>query len=140
MAALAATLVVGVKVGGAQRWLPVPGLTELGIRVQPAELVKWATLMAVAVLLAGSGRRSSARERGDRRLQPVPAAMALALQPIGLLLLQPDFGSAALLALLVGLLLFAAGARLRQLAALGATGILPLKSQIPKYHKTVSSK
>jgi cell division protein FtsW len=134
--ALAATLVAGVEVGGARRWLPVPGLAGLsgpGLRLQPAEFAKWATLMAVCAMLAGPGQRRSRRARGpgrssrpkrsqrsdgERRLQPVPAALGLALPPLVLLLAQPDFGSAALLALLVGLLLFAAGAPLRHLAAM----------------------
>jgi cell division protein FtsW len=119
--ALAATLVAGVEVGGARRWLPLPGLEGLGIRVQPAEVAKWATLMAVCALLAGPGQRRSTGPNGGR-LRPVPAALALALPPLAVLLAQPDFGSAALLALLVGLLLFAAGAPLRQLAALAALG------------------
>jgi cell division protein FtsW len=127
--ALAATLVAGVEVGGARRWLPVPGLAGLGglgLRVQPAEFAKWATLMAVCAMLAGPGWRRSSRSKrpqrsdGKRRLQPVPTALGLALPPLVLLVAQPDFGSAALLALLVGLLLFAAGAPLRQLAALAA--------------------
>ena len=105
---LAATLVAGVEVNGARRWLALPGIP---VRFQPAELAKWATVLAVAALLAKTS------ERGAR---PWRAALALVVPPVGLLLLQPDFGSAALVVMLVALMLFAAGMPLRRLVAAAA--------------------
>jgi cell division protein FtsW len=105
---LAATLVVGVEVNGARRWLAFPGVP---VRLQPAEIAKWATVLAIAALLAKTSKRS---ERSWR------AALALVVPPVGLLLLQPDFGSAALVLVLVALMLFAAGMPLRRLVAAGA--------------------
>ena len=105
---LAATLIAGVRVNGAQRWLPIPGT---GVTFQAAELAKLATVMAVAVVLS--------RRDGHA---PVPAsrfgiAIALAGFPAALCIFQPDLGNAVLLLGLAGLILFIAGAPLRALAA-----------------------
>jgi cell division protein FtsW len=104
---LGATLVAGVEVNGAVRWLVVPGL---GLRFQPSELAKAATLLAVAACLARRGREatpSTARMLG---------ALGLGLAPTALLLGQPDLGTSAVLVGLVGALLFVSGAPLRRLA------------------------
>jgi cell division protein FtsW len=105
---LTVTLFAGVRVNGAQRWLPILGT---GITFQPAELAKLATVMAVAVALS--------RRDGHA---PVPisrfgVAIALAGVPAALCMFQPDLGNAVLLLGLTGLLLFTAGAPLRALAA-----------------------
>jgi cell division protein FtsW len=105
-----ATTMLGLEVNGARRWLAVPGLP---LSFQPAELAKWATLLAVAAVLAGRSERAGSGWR------PVPLCTALAAPPVALLLLQPDFGSAAVLIALVGLMLFAAGTPLRRLALPG---------------------
>lgn len=109
LALLGATLWLGVEVNSARRWLPIPGLP---FRLQPAELVKWTTVLVVASRLAVG----SARGTGLPRIRVV---LALTIPPIALLLMQPDFGSAVLLVTLVALLLFAAGTSLRLLAGLG---------------------
>jgi cell division protein FtsW len=107
LALLAATLLAGVRVNGAQRWLAIPGT---GSAFQPAELAKFATVMAVAVVLS--------RREGHAAV-PISRfgiAIALAGLPAALCLLQPDLGNAVLLLGLAGLLLFAAGAPVRALA------------------------
>ena len=100
---LLATLVVGIEVNGARRWLELPGL-----RLQAAEVAKFATVLAVAVLLTASPSRRA-------RLKPVVRAVALCVPPVALLLLQPDFGSSLVLCAAVGALLFAAGTPMRLL-------------------------
>jgi cell division protein FtsW len=107
---LAATLALGIEANGARRWLPVP---LLGVSFQPSELAKWATPLAVAAVLA-RGRATG--------VPTLRACLALAALPMGLLLLQPDLGSASLLGLLVGGLLFVGGVPLRRLAGLAALG------------------
>jgi cell division protein FtsW len=102
---LLATLVVGIEVNGARRWLELPGL-----RLQAAEVAKFATVLAVAVLLTASPSRRA-------RLKPVIRAVALCVPPIALLLLQPDFGSSLVLCAAVGALLFAAGTPMRLLVS-----------------------
>jgi cell division protein FtsW len=115
---LVATLVAGLVANGARRWLAVPGLP---IALQPAEYARFATVLAVAVQLArGMGRRGGPRREELKRVALLTAV------PVALLLLQPDLGSAIVLVVVVGLLLFASGVPLRQLvlpaltAALGA--------------------
>jgi len=100
---LLVTLVVGIEVNGARRWLELPGL-----RLQAAEVAKFATVLAVAVLLTASPSRRA-------RLKPVIRAVALCVPPIALLLLQPDFGSSLVLCAAVGALLFATGTPMRLL-------------------------
>jgi cell division protein FtsW len=102
---LLATLVVGIEVNGARRWLELPGL-----RLQAAEVAKFATVLAAAVLLTASPSRRA-------RLKPVIRAVALCVPPIALLLLQPDFGSSLVLCAAVGALLFAAGTPMRLLVS-----------------------
>lgn len=113
VAGVAGTFVAGVEVNGARRWLQLPGL---GAALQPAEIAKFATVLAVASVLA---RRDGRAEVSLRRMA---AALLLALVPAGLLVLQPDLGNAVLLAGLVALLLFVGGVRLRILAAPLAAG------------------
>jgi len=104
---LAITLLTGVRVNGAQRWLSIPGT---GSAFQPAERAKRATVMAVAMVLS--------RRDGHAQVPPSRFGVAIALAgvPAALCLFQPDLGNAVLLLGLAGLLLFAAGAPLRALA------------------------
>jgi cell division protein FtsW len=119
---LLATLFVGIEVNGARRWLELPGL-----RLQAAEIAKFATVLAVAVLLTEVPSRKA-------RLKPVIRAVAICIPPVALLLQQPDFGSSLVLCAAVGALLFAAGTPLRLLAppaalAVGGTAVyVALKS------------
>jgi cell division protein FtsW len=109
--------VLGVEENGARRWLPLPGL---GGAVQPGEFAKLASVLAVAAVLA---RREGRAEVSGRRLV---VALAVGGLPAALLLVQPDLGSAVVIAALVGGMLLVAGARLRFLLApalLAAAGI-----------------
>ena len=110
---LCATLVMGTEVNGAQRWLALPG-----IRFQPGELAKCATLLAVAAWLS---RKDDRRELSTRRsLQ----AAGIALLPAALLLLQPDLGNAVVLVTLTAGLLFIAGTPWPRFVLPGIAGIL----------------
>jgi cell division protein FtsW len=102
-ALLLATLVIGIDVNGARRWLELPG-----VRLQAAEIAKFATVLAVAALLTATPSRR-------RLLKPVICAAALCVPPVALLLQQPDFGSSLVLCAVVGVLLFAAGTPIRSL-------------------------
>jgi rod shape determining protein RodA len=97
---------------GAQRWL------DLGIiRFQPSELMKLAVPMTVAWFLH------------ERPLPPsAPLLLILTgvvLVPVGLVAIQPDLGTAALIAIAGALVIVMAGLSVRiigALAALGAVG------------------
>jgi cell division protein FtsW len=118
---LLATFLFGVEVNGAQRWLPLPGL---GFRFQPVEPVKFATLLAVAAIIAPQDGRSQL-SRG-RAL----AAVGVAFPVVFFLLLQPDLGNAVLLSLLVAMLLVVAGTPLRTLVIPGILGVLGIVTYI----------
>ena len=111
---LAATDVAGVEVNGAQRWLAIPGA---GFRFQPVEIVKLATLLAVAAVVA---RREGRTELSPRR---AGAAIAIVAIPLILLIRQPDFGNAVLLGALAALVLVAAGTPLKRLIFPGLLAI-----------------
>jgi len=107
---LVLTAAAGVEVNGARRWLAVPGT---GMRFQPAEIAKFATLLAVATVVS---RRHGHEELSTRRAL---AAAALALPPMALLIAQPDLGNTLLLAGLVALVLVVGGTRLARLVVPG---------------------
>ena len=107
VALLVATLLVGQSANGAQRWLAIPGLP---MALQPAEFARLATVLVVAALLA---RGMETKGVGKRE---VMRCALLAATPVALLLLQPDFGSAAVLVAVVALLCFTAGVGLRVMA------------------------
>lgn len=117
---LAATLVVGTNVNGADRWLVIPGLG----RFQPAEFVKLATILAVASELA----RRSGRSAVEVRSLIVP--LGLAAIPAALLLLQPDMGSAAVILVLTACLILLAGAPLRLFVIPGLVGVAGLAAYV----------
>jgi cell division protein FtsW len=106
MLMLVATVFFGTRINGAQRWLELP---LLGFRFQPAEFVKFATLLAVAAVTA---QRDGRQELSDRR---AAMAAALVIPPVLVLVNQPDLGNALLLALLAGLMLIVGGIPLRRI-------------------------
>jgi rod shape determining protein RodA len=96
---------------GAQRWL------DLGIiRFQPSELMKLAVPMTVAWFLH------------ERPLPPTwPTLLLLSgmiLIPVGLVAIQPDLGTAALIAIAGALVIVMAGLSVRIMGALVALGVV----------------
>jgi len=84
IALLALTYVMGTEVNGAKSWLylgPLPGF-------QPSELAKLALILALATTL---------NERPIRRIVDYLRIGLVALPPIGLVLVEPDLGSALVL-------------------------------------------
>ena len=99
----------GTVAGGSARWI------SLGpVSLQPSELAKLVVIMAVASIMAGS-----MRYLGDAIVWAVPLLIVVGGVSV-LILLQPDFGTMAVLTLTVFLMLFVAGVRLRLLALSGA--------------------
>ncbi|MEW5984914.1 MAG: putative lipid II flippase FtsW [Acidobacteriota bacterium] len=107
LAALAAVLLVGPPIKGARRWFAVAG-----VGIQPSELAKVAVIVFCAAVL---------EKRMDRIDEPVSALRPLAfvLVPVlGLIMLQPDFGTTVTFLAIVGAMVFAAGLPYRYVAAL----------------------
>jgi len=105
LALLVLVLFIGVGPGGTRSWLGIGGF-RLG---QPAELAKLATALLLARYLATADRR-------HLRMREILVAAAVAALPIGLVVAQPDYGSAAMFVPLVASMLLIAGVRLRHLA------------------------
>ena len=106
--ALGAVLVpeIGLARGGARRWLAVGPLL-----FQPSELVKLAVVLYLAHSLAKKGDRI--RDLGTGYLPHLVIVGGV----VALVVVEPDFGTAVLLAAILFLMLLAAGARWSHLAA-----------------------
>lgn len=103
---------LGIRASGSTRWIGVGPLT-----VQPAELAKLALLVYAADVFA---RRAASVEDWRRALRPVLLVFVVLA---ALVLRQPDMGTAMVLALVVGTVVFAGGARLRHLLPLASVGL-----------------
>jgi cell division protein FtsW len=103
---------IGLKVGGARRWL---GLGPM--RFQPSELAKLTLVVWLAHWLAKEKRRLHKFGRGFAVPMGVVAVMLL------LMLVEPDFGSTALMASVSFAMMFVAGVRLRFLAPTILSGV-----------------
>jgi cell division protein FtsW len=103
---------VGHQVGGARRWL------RFGpVSVQPAEFAKLALIIFAAYSLAKKEDRLDEFAIGYLPHLLVGAVL------VGLVVVQPDLGTAVTLAMLMFLLLVVAGVRLRYLGATILAGI-----------------
>lgn len=88
---------LGVRVGGAQRWIPL----AFGFRFEPCELMK------VALPLLCASFFSQPDDIWGKWTWPIRGVITLI--PIGLLLLQPDFGSFTICLMVLGTILFVCG-------------------------------
>lgn len=115
--AVAFALLVYVEVAGeigmgAQRWI------DLGFfQLQPSEIMKISLVLAIA--------RYFHRLNFDDIGRPIYVLwpVLLAIAPAGLVLVQPDLGTASMLLLVAGSLLFAAGVRLWKFVVVGIAGL-----------------
>jgi cell division protein FtsW len=115
VALLVAVLIpgVGITVNGATRWLGAGPL-----QVQPSEFAKFALLLFVADLLA---RRSDHLDDWRWTMAPV---IAYLVGVTGLIMLQPNLGTAIIIATMVLVMLLAAGVPLLPLGITAAVGTL----------------
>jgi cell division protein FtsW len=103
----------GVRVNGARRWFAAGP-----IQFQPSELLKLALILYVARYLADHPKRLT---RGFR--QAVAPIAIVAGPALLLVVVEPDLGTALVIAFVVAALLVAAGMPGRYLAGLAAIGI-----------------
>jgi cell division protein FtsW len=103
---------IGVMRGGARRWLMLPGFA-----FQPGELAKLALVFYLA--------HSMARKQDKIKTFSVGVLphLIVAGAVLGVLLLQPDFGTALILAVLLYLMLFVGGARIPHLLGTAALAL-----------------
>ena len=105
---------LGSTINGSHSWIVLPA----GFSVQPSEFAKVALVVAMALLL--SEKRDS--EDTPRHVD-VLLALVVAAVPLGLVMLQPDLGSALVLAALLLGVITVSGAPARWVAALLLVGI-----------------
>ena len=113
-------------VNNARRWFAIG---ELGI--QPSELAKLTAIFFIAALL----------ERRMHRVNEIGYALVpiavLVLSLVGLILLEPDFGTSMSLALIAGVMVFAAG--LDYTYIVGAMLALPACHRDPDHERAIST-
>lgn len=112
---------------GAQRWIGLGGF-----RLQPSEIMKVALVLALARWF----HRMAMEDIGKPHYLIVPLALILA--PAGLVLRQPDLGTALTLVLVGGAVFFLAGVRVWKFVAvtLAALAAIPVAwSQLRDYQK-----
>jgi cell division protein FtsW len=110
---VALTLWYGAEVKGARRWI-----TLIGISVQPSEFLKPSFVILISWLFGESVRRPE--------MPANTVSLALLLGVLALLVLQPDFGQAMLIALVWGALFFMAGMRIVWVVGLAGTAVVGL--------------
>ncbi|MBU1695062.1 MAG: putative lipid II flippase FtsW [Verrucomicrobia bacterium] len=113
MALLVLVLFIGPKIGGSRRWLRAGE-----VAVQPAELAKFAAVVAIAAWIARTPLRTQRYKEGLL----IPGAILLIL--VLLVLVEPDVGTAVLMGAVGGVLLFVSGFRTRPLLLVGLAGAL----------------
>ncbi|PZS35832.1 MAG: rod shape-determining protein RodA [Pseudonocardiales bacterium] len=120
---LAAVFVVGTTVNGAHAWIRLGG----DLQLQPSEFMKLGLVVGMAVLFAQRESERRLRSEHERRLRSEHArdeaappttsdvllAMIVIAVPLLMVMLQPDLGSAMVLAAAAFGVLIAAGVRAR---------------------------
>jgi rod shape determining protein RodA len=121
---LLAVFVIGSTINGAHAWIVIGG----GFEIQPAEFAKLGLIVALAVLF---GQRTMRRPPGaPPSVLDLMFALALAAVPLGLIMLQPDLGSALVLCAAAFGVLLTAGVRGSWLAGLLLLGLLAIKAGV----------
>jgi rod shape determining protein RodA len=102
---------LGSSARGSQAWFQTPG----GFQLQPSEFAKFGIIVALA------GYAST--HRGAMDSWRMTMTIGLAAIPVALVMLQPDFGTAMVLGLIVIALLAVAGASVRHLLVLALLAV-----------------
>jgi cell division protein FtsW len=109
-------------VGGANRWLRLPGFS-----LQPSETAKLAIVIYLTYSLSRKGSRNASFIYG---LLPHLTLLSLT---VGLILAEPDLGTAFSVALIALIMMGVAGIKIWHMAALGLTGGAVLYYEITSY-------
>ncbi|MEN9923172.1 MAG: hypothetical protein RIS09_686 [Actinomycetota bacterium] len=83
---------IGTEINGIRAWIAIPG----GFTLQPAELAKLAIVLGMSMILAEA--QQPGIEPEDKE---VGLALLLAAIPLGLILLQPDLGTAIIVGVII---------------------------------------
>ncbi|MBP1968193.1 cell division protein FtsW [Virgibacillus natechei] len=114
---------IGMVRGGAQSWIGVGAFS-----IQPSEFMKLGLIIFLSAYLATNQKYITSFKKGFF------PSMILVFTAFGLIMLQPDLGTGAVLVLTCMLMIFTAGARMTHflgLAALGLAGFVFLIASAP---------
>jgi rod shape determining protein RodA len=112
---LVAVLVIGTTINGAHSWIVLGG----GFQVQPSEFAKVALVVGMAMLLGEKRDQDEPPRSAD-----VLLVLALAAVPLGLVMLQPDIGTAMVFVFVILGVLAVSGASAKWVIALVLAGVL----------------
>ena len=112
--AMLAFVLTQPEVKGAKAWIPVGGF-----QFQPSELAKVALILTLAALYCQ-------RREGDPGLRALIGTIVLAAIPMGLILMQPDFGTFMVFVAIVFVMLLLARIRVGYLVLLAVMGVLAI--------------
>ncbi len=113
IAVLLQKLISGSDIRGAHRWLNIASIS-----FQPSELIKLILVLYMAKSLSG-------RDPLARDLREFLHHATIVIVVLGLIILQPDFGMAVGLSIVVGLMMLISGVRFRYMAG-SALAALPI--------------
>ena len=113
---------VGHEVGGASRWLKLPGFA-----FQPSEMAKIAIVIYLAYSLNRKGSKNASLTYGL-----VPHLTVLGIT-VGLILAEPDLGTAFSVALIAFIMMCVAGIKIWHLIAMSLVGGAVLYFEITRY-------
>ena len=108
---------IGIKVGGASRWIAVGPLT-----VQPSEIAKLAIILFSADLLSRKGQELSITQN------PLKTVLLVTTGISALLVLEPDYGTTLILLSIVGAIIIFAGTQMRKVMQLIGVGLFSAAS------------
>ena len=122
---LPGTTTLAPEINGARRWIVMGGIT-----VQPSELAKLAVVVWTAAVAVRKADRLGSLTRGV-----LPFLMVWALL-VGPIIAEPNLSAACLVALLGGIVLFAAGGRIGHFVFLGLLAVPFLGAQLAVSFRT----
>lgn len=108
----------GYETNGAQRWIDIPG----AIRFQPSEFVKIFVIIALAHLIYTITKKPKDKSfKTD--LVVVGKILAVGLPPFALILIQPDLGTALVIAAIIFIMILMAGVTFRMIGLMSSLAI-----------------
>lgn len=103
---------LGTSSKGTQGWFQLPG----GFQIQPSEFAKILLIIALAGYLT--------QHRGDMDVKRLAVTMGLAAVPLGLVMLQPDLGTAIVMTVIVVAMIAVAGVKGKHLAVIALIALV----------------
>ncbi|MEI7880555.1 MAG: putative lipid II flippase FtsW [bacterium] len=104
---------IGAKINGSHRWIRIGPIST-----QPSELAKFALVIMMSAWMTRAGNQAATFKEGI--LKP----LALMVPVLGLVIIEPDFGTTVLLGVVGAAIMFTGGSPARYLALLGLLGLL----------------